>query len=250
MDIVALESTQDFSESFQSPAEFINSAIPSNVDAEQSLKAVKDLLLQLKSSSQAATLRMNAIVDGMLRTAPRLSYEADSLGAHAAALASLANEVQNKERPLAAEGDQAMRAIEVLQKVDERLRLTAQALEDSSSWQDGSEKIRFRNVLEAQNMSDAADALERLECLCLTVQGTAVYDRRRQDIDELRKEFEIRKSQSISSSKAALQVTTGEENEVAPSIANEPSSSIEDTYYSFMKRFSSAIREPSPNRTR
>ncbi|ORY87766.1 hypothetical protein BCR37DRAFT_390289 [Protomyces lactucae-debilis] len=235
------ELTVPTGQAVRNPVSYINERLSGHIECQEGLDAAQSLLKEINSLCQTTSLRLNGIVDGMLRLAPRLNYDVDAVSQNQGALQTSTHTLAaDTQSGLSHIGDDSVHALERFHLVQERLRGTEDVIAQVHSSQGYLNFNSFREHLKLRNFEEALSYLQHLARLNSILRDTALYKQRAEELRSLQDEYDN-----------CLRTTTSTEAPISSaddtSARPDPSSAIEETYYSFMKRFGPSIREPSPS---
>lgn len=223
----------DFAETTHLPTTYINSSLSAVGSQAQISEAANALLDDLEAASTLASAKLSALVDDMLRMAPRLGYEVELLRSDLQGMHNVVQGVEPKRQILAGKGEVTIAKINLLDSVKKQMEETGRVFEDAKSWHPPESIEEPMNALIAgKEWAQTSKQIVRYEGLLQVWKGTTEYSKRKAVLDRIRKKLmDVRHQDGVSKTNFDLARSSMDSQR-----SNESSGPDEGYYSSFIKR--------------
>ncbi|CCG83931.1 protein of unknown function [Taphrina deformans PYCC 5710] len=223
---------QDFSLVSHVPTAYINKTLSVVGSQHQISQSVHTLLNDLENASAIASKKLNALVDDMLRTAPRLGYGVEVLRGSLQDLRAMAAKTEPKRDVLSRKGEAAIQKLVMLENVKRKMQMTQKVFEDAKAWSPP-ELIEesIGNLIAFKEYSAASKQVLFYEGLLHVYRGTSEFARRKAVLDRIRRKLLDVKQDGMGKSSLDLARSSIDTQRLTES------SGLDEGYYSsFIKR--------------
>lgn len=180
----------DFQEVAHVPTTYINNSLSAVGTHAQITDSVQTLLEDLEAASSIASKKLNALVDDMLRTAPRLGYDVELLRGNLQNMHALASKTEPKRELLSAKGESSIKKLAMLETVKQKMQETQRIFDDARAWSPPESIEETIGVLiAAKEYTEASKQVLHYDGLLQVYKGTSEYVRRKAVMDRIRKKL-------------------------------------------------------------
>lgn len=155
---------------------------------DDSIRSTQSLIAELESASLACTTQLDALIDDMIRVAPRLGYDVELLRGDAHAVQQQVRAVEPRRQALHAAGGEALVVLDECDAVKLQLLKVKEALDGAKAWQPAAKcEEEVRAFVEARQWAAASSAVVAYENLLRVWRATSGHDERAQALDRARR---------------------------------------------------------------